>query len=438
MLRAGMPDARPNSWCLSTRQTFWLLFLGGALRALWQFQSGHFGPGYEMVAVARTLAATGQFANPFQIYPTGPTAIVPPLYPAFLALLIHIFGFSRLFVLVIYGTTAAVHGLHAALLPPVSKVLFHDRRPGLWAAALMIVFPLYDFLPQFETSSFAVGLLLFCMLDRGAVVTGLAAGLLALLNPASVFVTIPWTLYRLRRGARTHACSAGTLAGARFLLISAATAAVVLLPWTIRNYRQFHSLFFVRNNFGLELRLANNDLAYPTFRRNMSADRYEVLHPGGSLAEARRMSGLGEPEYNRQQLHTAIDWIRNHPRRFLSLTIARVRMFWFPDPEDGPARSAGIVLATLLSAGGLWLMVRRRQPIAFFLAPVWLVFPLLYYVNQADPHYRTPILWMTTLTAGYFLTATVPAISRAMVHFRSTRADSPLAPAIRDRQRSSL
>ncbi len=36
------------------------------------------GNGYETIAIARNLAASGQFANPFQICPTGPTAIVPP------------------------------------------------------------------------------------------------------------------------------------------------------------------------------------------------------------------------------------------------------------------------------------------------------------------------------------------------------------------------
>ena len=429
-----MTDARPNSWCLSTRQAFWLLCAAGALRAAWQFENGHFGAGYEMVAVARTLAATGHFANPFQIYPTGPTAIVPPLYPAFLALLIRIFGFSGPFLLVVYGITAAVQGLNAALLPAVSGVLFHDRRPGVWAAVLTLAFPIYDFLPQFETMYFALGLMLFCLLARGAVATGFAAGLLALLNPASVFVTIPWTVYRLR-GARTPACSASTHAGAlrayfRFILVAGLIAAAVLLPWTVRNYRLFGTLFFVRNNFGLELHLANNDLADAAFRRNISADRYQLLHPGGSLVEARRLRELGEPEYNRRQLRTALDWISTHHSRFLRLTLTRIRMFWFPDAEGSPMRAIGVALATLLSVAGLWLAARNRQSIALFFASVWLVYPLLYYVNQADLHYRAPILWTTFLSAGYFL-ATAEPLARRVLHFRSTCADSPLDTAIR-------
>ena len=421
-----MPAARPNSWCLSPHQTFWLLFAAGALRALFQFENGHFGPGYETVAVARTLAATGHFANPFPIFATGPTAIVPPLYPAFLALLIRIFGLSGPFLLAIYGITAAVHGFVAALLPAVSKTFFDDRRPGVWAAALAIIFPIYDFLPQFETMYFALGLMLFCLRARGPIVTGLAAGLLALLNPASIFITVPWTLYRVRNRPRA----------ARFLLVSAAIAAAVLVPWTIRNYRQFHALFFIRNNFGLELHLANNDLADPAFRRNIDTDRYQVLHPGGSLFEAWRVRELGEPEYNRRQLHAAIDWIRSHPSRFLRLAVARIRMFWFPDPEGSPARAAGFALATLLSLPGLYLLWRRQRPLAVFLTSVWLIFPLLYYVNQADRHYRAPILWTTCLAAGYAMAAAIPHLAQRML--LSTGADSPLAAAVRNRQRGTL
>jgi|SRR5271166_2841708 len=38
----------------------------------------NFGPGYEMVAVARNLAMYGAFANPYFALPTGPTAANPP------------------------------------------------------------------------------------------------------------------------------------------------------------------------------------------------------------------------------------------------------------------------------------------------------------------------------------------------------------------------
>ncbi len=39
----------------------------------------------------------------------------------------------------------------------------------------------------------------------------------------------------------------------------------------------------------------------------------------------------------------------------------------------------GLALAILLSAAALFLLVRRRQPVAAFIAAVWLVYPPLYY-----------------------------------------------------------
>src|SRR5689334_7619931 len=70
-----------------------LLFLAALLLGI--FQLTHpagfgFGHGWEMSAIAKNLAAEGAFANPFEPAITGPTAVVPPLYPAFLAMLIAI------------------------------------------------------------------------------------------------------------------------------------------------------------------------------------------------------------------------------------------------------------------------------------------------------------------------------------------------------------
>src|SRR6266404_456778 len=50
------------------------------------------GDGFEVMAVARNLARDGSFANPFIGGKTGPTAHTPPLYPAYLALLIRLGG----------------------------------------------------------------------------------------------------------------------------------------------------------------------------------------------------------------------------------------------------------------------------------------------------------------------------------------------------------
>ena len=59
------------------------LALGLSFDALMTIQG--FDSGYESVSIARSLAETGRFANPY-ILNTGLTAHLAPLYPALLAL----------------------------------------------------------------------------------------------------------------------------------------------------------------------------------------------------------------------------------------------------------------------------------------------------------------------------------------------------------------
>jgi len=123
------------------------------------YTTAHFGPGYEILNVARTLAETGTFGNPYTALPTGPTAHVAPIYPMFLALLIKLFGYATIFVVLTSGLVLVMHGLHAMLMPRVSALFFGHTGPGYWAAILSILLPLFPFLPQFELMYDAVGLM---------------------------------------------------------------------------------------------------------------------------------------------------------------------------------------------------------------------------------------------------------------------------------------
>jgi hypothetical protein len=326
------------------------------------------------------------------------------LYPAFIALLIRIFGYSTAFARAVFLCTMAMHGLQAALLPYVSELFFHDRRPGIWAAAVGIALPIFYFFPQFEIMYAAVGLMLFCLaaarLARGAgawhgFACGLLAGLLALLNPATVFITGLWLLFLLWRNSETRPW--------KFITFAMVGGILTLAPWTWRNYREFHMLVPVRDDMGLELYVSNNDLAEASFSLNGAS--HLAKHPNGSLEEARAVRAMGEAQYSRDRGATALAWIRSHPERFLSLTATRVRMFWLSEAQDGPLHRWSIVWTTIASALGLLLLAIRREPIAIFIAAVLLVYPLLYYGIQFDPRYRVPILWLTLLGAGYLLSA---------------------------------
>jgi hypothetical protein len=399
-----------------------VLFVAAFLTAALQFPSVRLGGGFETLTIARNLAAHGEFSNPFSPRVTGPTAHTAPLYPAFLALLLWIFGNTPAFALTLDGITIAIHALHAALLPAVSELFFNQRRPGIFAAGISILLPVFFLFPQYEIMFVATGLMLFCLVTArllqwgrvAATASGIGIGLLALLNPASIVVAAVWLVYLLwrRRPARP----------VRFLALAALAAAVTLAPWTYRNYQQFHSLFFIRDNLGLELYIANNDLAQASFALNEASGEHRRLHPGSSEAEARQYAALGELAYYHRCGALAAAWIRQHPARFAALTATRIRMFWFPDADDTPWHSYSVAAVTVLAAFGLALLARRREPIALFFAGALLLYPLLYYCVQSDPRYRTPILWIPLLAGGYFLSLLARAGGPAGTGGRITRS----------------
>jgi hypothetical protein len=380
-----------------------VLFLAAAVSVSLRMQSARFGSGFETIAVARSLAEHGRFADPYSTYPTGTTAHVAPLYPAFLSVLLRIFGYSAKFGVVTSACSMAVHGLHAAILPYLSKLFFRDRRPGIWAAVLTIVLPIYFFFPQFEVIYFATAVMLFCLVSYRlaapgggvqAFGTGVALSLIALLNPASICMTLPWLAYLLWRYVEKHR---------QFVLFAGLGIVAALAPWTWRNYRQFHALFFVRDNLGLELYVSNSNLAQGSLQQNMASGLYQQRHPDKSLQEAQECARLGEIEYNRERMHSTLTWIRNHPERFLTLAASHARLFWFPDVEGFAFYAYSIAGVTILSALGFLLLVRRREPVMLYLATVQLLYPMLYYLVQIDPRFRAPILWVSLMGAGYLL-----------------------------------
>ena len=146
-----------------------------------------FGHGNEMASVARNFAATGKYSNPFLPAVTGPTAIVPPLYPLYLALLIKLFGLSPFFVLVADLANVLVNALIAALMPRLSQVFYGDALPGVFAGVLWLLS--MRLLPQWDVSYTVLGLVLFFLLSAAtiertgrawlwAAFTGAIAGLL--------------------------------------------------------------------------------------------------------------------------------------------------------------------------------------------------------------------------------------------------------------------
>jgi hypothetical protein len=95
-----------------------------------------------MAAIARSLAEHGTYANPFAPAITGPTALVPPIHPLFLAALMRIFH------------APAVMRI-AALLPRIATVCYGDAKAGVIGGVLWIL--AMRLLPQWDVSNTILG-----------------------------------------------------------------------------------------------------------------------------------------------------------------------------------------------------------------------------------------------------------------------------------------
>ena len=383
---------------------FTLAFIG-AMVQLTQGEGVALGEGFETVAVARSLARNGTFADPFLAAPTGPTAHLPPLYPFLLAAVMRLLGDGLGFGITITMLNVVAQALNAALLPALSQRLLGDSRPGVCGAAFSILLPTFQVFPAREAVLSATALILFSLdsalqleqtdrtVWRGAR-TGLWAGLVIMLNPALIVVMGPWLVYLAWRGR--VAIDRLVRFGSAFAL----TALLVCLPWTVRNYLQFGKLFLMRNNLGLELYVANHDRAKPSFAESRRAGVLATLHANTSRKEAFILREMGEAAYNADRLGKARDWIRGNPEQFVRLTAARVGQFWFPLAENFGWYAYSLWIVTAMSFAGFAYLAWRRAPSALFVAAAWIFYPAVYYMHVSLLFFRYPTLWVSLLCAG--------------------------------------
>jgi hypothetical protein len=188
---------------------------------------------------------------------------------------------------------------------------------------------------------------------------------------------------------------------------------IVVLPWCVRNYVQFHRVIPIRGNFGAELWYGNR----PGPR--LPGDEYS--NPAANARELQAYVQMGESLYFTSRQKQAMDVIRHDMGRFFKLTLARVAYFWRSDEFP----FGWIPLLACLGVIGLF-----RQN-AFLAAPfvsALVLYPLPYYVTHADWNYRYPIAPTLLLPAsrGFFmLLGGVDRVVRRGLPFRNAERIIP-------------
>lgn len=353
----------------------------------------------EIQRIAQSIASTGQFANPYP-YATGPTAHHAPVFPFLLSFVYRLPEASWVSARV--GVNIFFSAILCMLVCFAGPALGIGAIPGFAAALVLAILP----------PSLAVEL---CN-DQEATLVGV-------LTVAVVVATAAWlrrsgvgtTSLGLLWGFALLAAPNLALVYAGCLLLGATVPdlrrkipllillpAIVLAPWMIRNRLELGHWFFIRDNFGLELRVSNADDAVADPSLNAERGAMQDYHPLFNPAAAERVRKEGEVALYNRYTHDAIRWIIAHPRRFIDLTAEHFKLFWWS--VGGSRRQlVGRTAALLLAAVGLvWLWQQERLS-ALLLINLFVLYPLVYYLLQSYGRYRFPIEWAVIVLAVYAL-----------------------------------
>ncbi len=368
-----------------------LLSLGTRAELIYQHYPG-FPPGWggEMRAVAQSLASGAGFSSPY-LAPTGPTALVPPVYPALFALLFAYFG---------PGSTSAgvaALGLNLILSALVTLPLFAltgrlFSRPAAYLAALAWALqPLLgysDALFLWNTSLYTLLLTGFLLLTLAVERVTAAAAWLAYGTLISFLIVVePIALTAVGAAAIWLVFQRASL---QRLLVALAIGALLPAAWMARNVLVFDQWVFIRSGFGLELSkgVLNNDLAGETGRYLPNRNPLE-------LAKYRRQ---GELAYIQGRLNGALASIRENPGAYGRKIVKRIPAFWVGYRENpgvflfyGRFLSLKKTLFGLLGIGAFFSFFFTRTKESRLLLAILIFYPLVFYLTHIELRQRLPL-----------------------------------------------
>ncbi|MGA8868757.1 MAG: glycosyltransferase family 39 protein [Candidatus Sulfotelmatobacter sp.] len=356
----------------------------------------HFGFGWEMGRVARSIAMGQGFSNPYGGN-TGPTAWEPPLYPYLMGGVFKIFGiytFASAWVLL------TINSFFAALTTIPIFLIAHKtfgERVARWSAWGWALNPyiwywsvhwIWDttFTPLVLSLAFLVALELELELWpgwTGWMAFGILWGIGALANP-SMLAFLPFCgLWVWRRRFKAGLPS---LAG---VAVSSAVFFLVLAPWVVRNYEVFGHFVFLRDDFGLQFRLGN--------WKGADGMLMAYLQPNLNKLELEKFQRMGELAYAADCQRLAFDWVRANPARFAVISLKRCFYYWngVPRPSDSRApwdfRNSLFLASSVLALWGLVRALRQKVHGAWLFAGLILTYPTTYYFVFPHARYRHPI-----------------------------------------------
>ncbi|MFZ0733105.1 MAG: glycosyltransferase family 39 protein [Candidatus Sulfotelmatobacter sp.] len=367
----------------------------------------HFEFGWEMGRVARSIASGHGFSSPYD-GDTGPTAWEPPIYPYLMAGVFKVFGIythaSAWVLLIINGLLATLTTIPIFL---IARRTFSER-VAIWSAYAWALNPyVWYWSIHWIWDTTLTPLLLACVFLlalelqdwrglRGWVWFGGMYGISALANP-TMLAFLPFCgLWIWRQRYRNGLASLGGV------VLSSIVFFAVLFPWVIRNYEVFGRLVFLRDDFGLQVRLGNGPHA--------DGMLMAYMQPNLNKLELEKFQHMGELAYAQSCKRQAFDWIRANPGRFAVISLKRFFYYWNGVPRATGSlspvdfRTSAFLATSVLAIWGLIVAVRQKRPAAWLFAGLIILYPLVYYFVFPHARYRHPIEPELTILIVYLLT----------------------------------
>lgn len=332
----------------------------------------------------------------------GTRAYWPPGFPLFLAPLLAAFDNPRMVYL---GANLVLYVVATLGVYRLAHILAGDRA-GRLAALLFAVWPNLVFaIGTPEKESLVLCLLpwatyLLISSSRQQAVwtrffgTGLLLGFCTLVQPSLQFLVVVAVLFAAIFNGVLRGGGCGGLA----LILG---AALVVAPWTYRNYQVFDSPVLVATNGGSNLYRANNPLATGGYM------------PKGAV----ELDHLEELEHDRVARRLAVEWIVENPGQFLKLLLEKQVRFMGDDAvgiyntfKVGGAVGSDALYAILKAFSNAWWMsvwfalavlsIGRRdgnvivRSMCFASIWLWLYLFAIHSIFESAGKYHFPVTWV--------------------------------------------
>jgi len=370
----------------------------------------------EAGSIGRSLAQGTGFGNPYE-RETGPTAILPPVYPLLVAATFKLFGiasitsFRALLLLnILFATLTCIPIFHLG-----SRLGTGVGATAAWIWAPFpngIVIP-FEWIWNTSLSALLVATLLWFTVGlaespstRRWTAYGLLWGLALMTDPsigAALPVLLLWAAWRAKGKSNW-----------RGPVLALGVVLACCIPWTVRNYIVFHRFIPLRSGFAFELYIGNNE--------NYAQPRM-VWPPKVSFErEQLRYIRMGEVAFMDEERSKALAFIESHPLIALRLCASRIVSFWVGLATPFHALNADeswlnrlLIICNLLvplaTFGAMLLLFVKRNALALPFAAFPLFFPLVYYITHTSLRYRHVIDPCAFLLSAVLI-AQVPSLWR--------------------------